>query len=405
VPLRPLSRRRTIRSISAVSLGAAALTASWASPASADIAAQIRAGQVELNRLNTQAEAAAERYDAGRIALASAQRRAATTSASVARDDLAVAGLRSQAGTFAAHVYESGTGGFGMSVLTSDQGPGTLLDRLGSLDRVARHQSDVLDVLRVARARQAQAQSEAQLAQNAARTTLQHLQSDKQSVEQSAEQAQGVLQQLQVKQAQLVQAARDDAARQAAQARAATLAAEARANAASLAAFRAQPTAPAQPTTPIQVAPAQVAALQPTAPAQPQLAPAVSSAAPLVRATGDAAATAVRTALAQLGKPYVYGAAGPDTFDCSGLTLFAYGAAGVSLPHYTGAQFNVGRHVAESDLQPGDLVFFESNLGHMGMYIGNGQIIHAPHSGDVVRVAPLAGYFQQNYAGAVRVVG
>ncbi len=101
----------------------------------------------------------------------------------------------------------------------------------------------------------------------------------------------------------------------------------------------------------------------------------------------------------------MYGAAGPDSFDCSGLTMYAYAAAGISLPHYTGAQYGVGRHVAESELQPGDLVFFGPNLGHMGMYIGNGQIVHAPHSGDVVKVVPLAGYFQQNYAGAVRVIG
>ena len=234
-----LPGRLTLRTLSVLTLGTAVLTASWASPATADISAQIRAGQAQLDQLNTRAEAAAERYNAGRIALSAAQRKLATTSASVARDDAGVARLRSTAGAFAAHVYESGTGGFGMSVLTSDQGPGTLLDRLGSLDRVARHQSDVLDTLRVARTLQAEAQLRAQTARDEARTTFTQLQSDKLSVERSATQAQSVLQQLQVKQAQLVQAAKDAAARQAAQTRAAALAAEARANA-SLAAFRAQ---------------------------------------------------------------------------------------------------------------------------------------------------------------------
>ena len=150
-----------------------------------------------------------------------------------------------------------------MSVLTSDQGPGTLLDRLGSLDLVARHQSDVLDTLRAARVRQAEAQLQAQAARDEARTTFTQLQSDKLSVERSATQAQSVLQQLQVKQAQLVQAAKDAAARQAAQTRAAALAAEARANAASLAAFRAQaaavvpqPVTPAPAVTPVTPAPA-----------------------------------------------------------------------------------------------------------------------------------------------------
>jgi len=398
-----LPHRLTLRTLSVVTLGTAVLTASWASPATADISAQIRAEQAQLDQLNTRAEAAAERYNAGRIALTAAQRKLATTSASVARDDAGVTRLRSTAGAFAAHVYESGTGGFGMSVLTSDQGPGTLLDRLGSLDLVARHQSDVLDTLRAARVRQAQAQLQAQAARDEARTTFTQLQSDKLSVERSATQAQSVLQQLQVKQAQLVQAAKDAAARQAAQTRAAALAAEARANAASLAAFRAQaaavvpqPVTPAPAVTPVTPAPA----VTPVTPA-----PAVTPANPVVHAVGSAASIAVQTALAQVGKPYVYGAAGPDSFDCSGLTMYAYAAAGISLPHYTGAQYGVGRHVAESDLQPGDLVFFGPNLGHMGMYIGNGQIVHAPHSGDVVKVVPLAGYFQQNYAGAVRVIG
>ncbi len=389
-----LPHRLTLRTLSVVTLGTAVLTASWASPATADISAQIRAEQAQLDQLNTRAEAAAERYNAGRIALTAAQRKLATTSASVARDDAGVTRLRSTAGAFAAHVYESGTGGFGMSVLTSDQGPGTLLDRLGSLDLVARHQSDVLDTLRAARVRQAQAQLQAQAARDEARTTFTQLQSDKLSVERSATQAQNVLQQLQVKQAQLVQAAKDAAARQAAQTRAAALAAEARANAASLAAFRAQSAA----VVPQAVTPAP--AVSPVTSA-----PAVTPANPAVHAVGSAASIAVQTALAQVGKPYVYGAAGPDSFDCSGLTMYAYAAAGISLPHYTGAQFGVGRHVAQSDLQPGDLVFFGPNLGHMGMYIGNGQLVHAPHSGDVVKVVPLAGYFQQNYAEAVRVIG
>ena len=109
--------------------------------------------------------------------------------------------------------------------------------------------------------------------------------------------------------------------------------------------------------------------------------------------------------MAQLGKPYGWGASGPDSFDCSGLTMFAYAAAGVSLPHYTGAQINMGRHVSWDEMQPGDLIFFGADLHHMGMYIGGGQMIHAPHTGDVVKISSLAGYYQSTYAGSVRVVG
>jgi hypothetical protein len=121
---------------------------------------------------------------------------------------------------------------------------------------------------------------------------------------------------------------------------------------------------------------------------------------------GSAGSRAVRIALQYLGVPYVWGGADPLTgFDCSGLTMYAYAAAGISLPHYTGAQWNSGRHVSQSELQPGDLIFFHSDLHHMGMYIGGGQLIHAPRSGDVVRIVSLSGWFQDKYAGAVRIAG
>jgi peptidoglycan DL-endopeptidase CwlO len=111
------------------------------------------------------------------------------------------------------------------------------------------------------------------------------------------------------------------------------------------------------------------------------------------------AATAVAEALKQLGKPYVFGAAGPGAFDCSGLTQWAWGKAGVSLDHYTGSQWNAGPHVPIDQIQPGDLVFLRVDLGHMGMYIGGGEFIHAPHTGDVVRIAKLS---SARVAGVVR---
>jgi cell wall-associated NlpC family hydrolase len=103
-----------------------------------------------------------------------------------------------------------------------------------------------------------------------------------------------------------------------------------------------------------------------------------------------AAQVAVDTALAQQGKPYVWGGAGPDSFDCSGLTQYAYAAAGITLPHSSSMQSTLGAPVAYADLQPGDLVFFYSPVSHVGMYIGNGQMVHAGTSGDVVKVIDLA---------------
>lgn len=120
------------------------------------------------------------------------------------------------------------------------------------------------------------------------------------------------------------------------------------------------------------------------------------------RAPSSRAAIAVKFALAQLGKAYVFAASGPRAFDCSGLTMAAWAAAGVSLPHFAAWQYNAGHHVSRSQLQPGDLVFFYSPISHDGMYIGHGLIVHAPHTGDVVRIAPLSNWSGSDYVGATR---
>jgi cell wall-associated NlpC family hydrolase len=101
------------------------------------------------------------------------------------------------------------------------------------------------------------------------------------------------------------------------------------------------------------------------------------------------AGAAVAEAQRQLGKPYVWGAAGPNAFDCSGLTAWAWHAGGVSLPHFSGAQYSSTTHISMSAIQPGDLIFYESPDQHVALYVGGGQIIHAPHAGDVVRYDSL----------------
>jgi peptidoglycan DL-endopeptidase CwlO len=119
------------------------------------------------------------------------------------------------------------------------------------------------------------------------------------------------------------------------------------------------------------------------------------------QAPNSRAAAAVAYAYQKLGSPYVWGATGPDSFDCSGLTQAAYHAAGVSLPRTTYAQIDSGRRVARSELLPGDLVFFYSGISHVGIYVGNGQMIHAPNPSAPVRVAPVD---EMPFAGAARVV-
>jgi peptidoglycan DL-endopeptidase CwlO len=104
---------------------------------------------------------------------------------------------------------------------------------------------------------------------------------------------------------------------------------------------------------------------------------------------GGRAGKAIKFAIAQIGEPYVWGTSGPSSWDCSGLTLRAYQAAGITLPRISGDQATVGTRVAEADLKPGDLVFFYSPISHVGIYIGEGLMIHAPHPGDVVKVTPI----------------
>ncbi|REF34888.1 NlpC/P60 family protein [Thermasporomyces composti] len=110
-------------------------------------------------------------------------------------------------------------------------------------------------------------------------------------------------------------------------------------------------------------------------------------------------AIALNFARAQLGEPYVFGAAGPDAWDCSGLTMMAWRQAGVSLPHSSRQQYAVSRKISQSELRPGDLVFFYSDLHHVGIYAGDGMIIHAPRPGKVVEYIPMR---YMPYAGAGR---
>ena len=111
-----------------------------------------------------------------------------------------------------------------------------------------------------------------------------------------------------------------------------------------------------------------------------------------VPVNGGGASAAIAYARSQLGKPYCYAGSGPACFDCSGLTMRAWGAAGVSMPHYSGAQYSMFPHVPLSAMQPGDLVFWgPGGSDHVGLYIGGGQMIAAPHTGDVVKIQAVYG--------------
>ena len=118
-------------------------------------------------------------------------------------------------------------------------------------------------------------------------------------------------------------------------------------------------------------------------------------------ASGGGNSSLVDIAMRYLGIPYVYAGADPSGFDCSGFTMYVYAQIGISLPHNAAMQFGEGTPVSYDQLQPGDLVFFYG-LGHVGMYIGGGNFIHSPHTGDVVKISPLAGHYASVFDGARR---
>ena len=170
---------------------------------------------------------------------------------------------------------------------------------------------------------------------------------------------------------------------------------------------RAPKPAPAPPPAPAAVPPTTAPAPPPTTtvPSQPSAPPPAPSPPPPSPPSATGGNTqVVSIAMQYLGVPYRWGGASPQTgFDCSGLVMYVFAQIGISLPHFAAAQYGYGTPVARDQLQPGDLVFFD-HLSHVGIYIGNGQFIHAPHTGDVVRISDLGeSWFSTNYVGARRI--
>jgi cell wall-associated NlpC family hydrolase len=131
-------------------------------------------------------------------------------------------------------------------------------------------------------------------------------------------------------------------------------------------------------------------------------APEASPSPPAISAPPAKYGGVVGIAMRYLGTPYVYGGASPSGFDCSGFVMYVYAQVGVSLPHNAAAQYGYGTPVDRSQLQPGDLVFF-NGLGHNGIYIGGGSFIHSPHTGDVVKISSLTGWYSSTWVGARRL--
>ena len=365
--LRPCSARIT-RYVVSTALAGAMVTTGFiglsAAPASADsLKSRIAAAQHELDALDAKAEAATERYNAARIKLAAANKAATAAQQRLTGAQAKLGSLRNAVSAFAIAAY-TGDALDSTTLSITASNPTDFLDKLASLQAVTNSQQQALAAVASASHDEAQAQSSAAGALAAQQASTQQMQADRNEVLAAASKAQNILASLQAQEVAIEKAARARAARLAAEQAAAALAARRAAEAFAARALAGQG----------------------------------DSSSPVVAGSGGAP-VAVQWAYKELGKPYQWGAAGPNSFDCSGLTQYVWAKAGVYLDHYTGSQWNEGQHVSRDQLQPGDLVFFGSDLHHVGLYIGNGQMIEAPHTGADVRISNA---FRGDYAGAIR---
>jgi cell wall-associated NlpC family hydrolase len=317
-------------------------------------------------------EVLTERFNAAGEELKATQEKAARAAADLTAAVAALAQAREHVRAVAYGAYTGGRLGPLEAMLTSDS-PDELLDRVGTLQTIAAHNNDALGNADRANHDADRAKAAAEQAAADAQAQVERLAAQKEDLDDQIAAYQAEYERLN---AEEQRASRAAAERQAAADQAAADQAAAEPGASS-----------GQSSDPAPAAP---------------LAPPAPAAAP---ATGgsSAAQTAVDTAMAQLGDPYVWAAAGPDAFDCSGLVQYAYAAAGIQLPHSSSMQSTMGSPVARSALLPGDLVFFYSPVSHVGIYIGNGQMVHASTSGEPVKTASVDS--MPSYNSARRIAG
>ena len=330
---------RTLGALLVVVLALLALAIPGAQADPQPTASQARA---ELARLEAEVDNAVEEYNEARVELRKAQRHAAAIQARVGRAEQRLTALQRQMGSFASAAYQ--TGGMDSFVTLMTSSPQTFLDRASTMDRIAQDQAGQFRALKGAANELREQRLDAAAAVEATRVIERRMAAVRRTIEAKAERQQRLLDLVESRAARLARAARES-------------------RYASSRASRAVRTYYNGPAS-------------------------------------GRAKIAVAEAYRQLGKPYQWGAEGPDRFDCSGLTMWVWGKAGVSLPHSSRMQIGYGRRVSKSELQPGDLVFYGSPIHHVGIYVGGGQYIAAPHTGAVVGFRDVN---RGDWAGATRL--
>jgi cell wall-associated NlpC family hydrolase len=371
--------------------------------------AQAKAVLAEVNKLNQSFEASVEAWNGARYQLVVTKQQLV-----VDRRNLRVAERQERIAQ--AHIatrlralYESSDDqNSTLGIVLGSSSVNDMLDRLDAARAVAAADKNLADQATAARNRYAAATRAASATVRRRTVAFQQRDRERQRIGSMLDERKRLLAGVQSEVAQLqAQEAAAEAARQAklrAEGRA-RLAAEARAlkaqqAAAAAAAAAAQAkTVSAPTTTTTATATAPPPAVVPVTPTTTTTT--VAPPVPTIPA-GPGHPQAATIALRYLGVPYLWGGASPATgFDCSGLVMYVYAQLGISLPHYAAAQYQLGTPVDQSQLQPGDLVFFDA-LDHVGIYIGNGQFVHAPQTGDVVKITALSD-FGDGYVGARRL--
>ena len=341
-------------------------------------AATLGKAQARFQRLSDAAEIVVEKYDEAAVKLAAAQRAADTAQHVLAVANRQLAKSQRAVARFARNAYETG-GMATIDAILAPGGPRALVARVGAIDAVSLSQHRTLIHADAAAVYRAAVSHQADAVASKAHSAAVVAAKAKSAAEKAALSQQKVLKGLQATQAHF------DALLAAAKAKSSRL----------------------------QQERIDALARQRAAAAAAQSDPPASGPSPYADTTGNLSGTisaatgsaAVQQAESQIGKPYQWGAAGPDSYDCSGLVMWAYARVGVHRDHWTGYQWNEGARVARSDLRPGDLVFFAYNtsdpntIHHVGMYIGNGQMVEAPYTGANVRTSSA---FRGDYIGAVR---
>jgi len=357
--------------------------------------------QYLANRIATvgmQESALGEQYDNAVATLSAANARVAAASRALAHAHASQANTVTLLQQDAIDAYVGGGPQAALSGSVPAQDPNDALLRQEMAQTFASQQSDALDSYQEAADNYTTARAALEAARNSDARQLARLDKSRQQVQAAEDQLISLESQVKGQIATLVyqiQQAKLAAEQQAEEA----LLAQERAQAAAEAQAQAQAEAQAQAQEAAQARAAQeaaeAAAAATTTTTQPtnQSAGYVPTPAPQIPGVSAAASIAVSAALSRVGDPYVWGAAGPDEFDCSGLVMWAYAQAGVGLPHYSGSQFSDTVQIPMSDLEPGDLVFPADPGEHVAMYIGNGEIVQAPYTGANVQVVALDSFF------------